>query len=97
MSLKRKLDAVDSNDKRLAKVVKHRLCDRTETAKEDLQAIGGFTGASGSDKGTNLVKKGEGPELSQLHIPKNDAAKHVAQDGKLAICTFLRYVLAAQG
>ena len=82
MSLKRKLDAVDSNDKRLAKVVKHRLCDRTETAKEDLQAIGGFTGASGSDKGTNLVKKGEEPELSQLHIPKNDAAKHVAQDGR---------------
>ena len=82
MSLKRKLGALDSDDNRLAKVVKQQLCDRTGTAKEDLQAIGGFTGASGSDMGTNLVKQGEESQLSQLHIPKNDASSHVAQDGR---------------
>ena len=82
MSLKRKLGALDSDDKTHAKVVKQRLCDRTEAAKEVLQADGGFTGASGSDEGTKLVKQGIEPQLSKLHIPSNDASNHGAHDGK---------------
>ena len=88
MSLKRKLGAMDSDDRNPTKVVKQRLCDRTKSAKQDLQVIGGFTGASGSDEGSsNVVKPLTGasgsdegssnvvkPRVSQEHIPKKDAS-----------------------
>ena len=82
MSLKKKLGAVDSDDKAHARVVKQRLCDLTEAANEDLTADGGFTGASGSDEGKGLVKQGIEPPVSQMHIPTDNSIDLGAHDGK---------------
>ena len=83
MSPKRKLGAIDSDSNQLPRVVKQRLCDRKENAEDNLQAIGGFTRASSSKMGANLVKQVEGSQFSQLHIPKGELSSNTAvQDGK---------------
>ena len=69
MSPERKLDASDSSNNELPRVVKQRLCERIEYAKVTWEDIDGSASSSSLKSGPNIVKQVDGSLNSQYTKP----------------------------